>query len=186
MTTNLDLRPAAERMAGLVEALRDDDLAKATPCEHYTVGDLVDHVGGAALAFTAAAVKKPMEGSPSGDASRLGPDWRTRIPADVRALGHAWQDGEAWQGMTAAGGVDLPGEVAGVVALDELLIHGWDLAKATGQDTALDPELVDACWTVLNPQIELLRGSGMFGNQLDVPDDADSQTKLLATLGRRA
>ena len=48
-------------------------------------------------------------------------------------MAEAWQDPAAWEGMTAAGGVDLRGEVAGVVALDELVIHGWDLAKAIGR-----------------------------------------------------
>jgi uncharacterized protein (TIGR03086 family) len=67
-----------------------------------------------------------------------------------------------------------------------VLIHGWDLAKATGQDTTLDPELVDACWTVIRPQMELLEASGMFGTKVPVADDADAQTKLLAALGRRA
>ena len=183
MTTNPVLRPAAERMAGLVEALRDDDLAKATPCEHYTVGDLVDHVGGAALAFTAAAVKKPLEGAPSGDASRLGPDWRTRIPADVRALGQAWQDGDAWQGMTAAGGVDLPGEVAGVVALDELLIHGWDLAKATGQTAAFDDAELAAVHQFVQ-QFGKEGTEGLFGPAVDVPDDGPLLDRVLGLAGR--
>src|SRR5438874_5863413 len=109
MTTQLDLRPAAERMAGLVQHITDDDLTKPTPCEHYTVGDLLDHLAGGALAFRAAAVKEPLGGAPSADAARLAPDWRTRIPADLRAAAEAWQDDDAWEGMTAVGGIDLPG-----------------------------------------------------------------------------
>jgi hypothetical protein len=59
------------------------------------------------------------------------------------------------------------------------------VAKATGQDTSLDPALVATAWEVITPQIDLLRGSGMFGSELDVPDDADPQTRLLAALGRQ-
>ena len=80
----------------------------------------------------------------------------------------------------------VPGEVYAGHRFIDVLIHGWDLAKATGQDATLDPDLVEACWSVINPQMELLRGSGMFGDDVEVSDDADSQTKLLATLGRRA
>src|SRR5436190_21537060 len=112
MTTRPDLRPAAARIATLVEAVSDDDLTRPTPCANYTVGDLLDHVGGGAVAFRAAAVKQPLGPAPAGDASRLADDWRTRIPADVHAAAEAWLDDDAWKGMTAVGGVDLPGEIA--------------------------------------------------------------------------
>src|SRR5947209_2640579 len=116
-TLHPDLEPAAQRLAALVEAVPDDALAGPTPCARYSVGHLLDHIGGLALGFRAAAVKQPLGRAPSGDATRLGPDWRTRIPADLRAMAEAWKDPEAWTGMTGAGGVDLPGEVAGIVAL---------------------------------------------------------------------
>jgi len=83
MSTHPDLEPAARRMARLVEAVPDDALGQPTPCERYTVGDLLDHIAGFALTFTAAAAKKPLEGNPSGVASRLRPDWRAHIPSDV-------------------------------------------------------------------------------------------------------
>jgi len=66
----------------------------------------------------------------------------------------------------------------------DVLVHGWDLAQATGQDTTLDPDLVEACWAVVEPQREILEGSGMFGDNHDVPAGADRQTTLLVALGR--
>jgi uncharacterized protein (TIGR03086 family) len=74
-------------------------------------------------------------------------------------------------------------EYIGQLFLDHL-IHGWDLAKGTGGDTELDPELVEACWEIAKSQEDLIRGSGVFGDQQQVPDDAPTQTKLLALLGR--
>lgn len=183
MTTTLDLTPAARRMAGLVEGVRDDALARPTPCEHFTVGDLLDHVGGAALAFTAAAVKQPLPGGPSGDAANLGPDWRTRIARDVLALADAWRDPESWTGMTHAGGVDLPAEVAGIVALDELLIHGWDLAKATGQPADYRGPGLEA----VHATVQQFRASGidgLFGPAVDVPSDAPLLDRILGLAGR--
>ena len=126
-----DLSAAAAALAELIRNVSDDQLTGPTPCPEYSVGDLVDHVGGFAMAFTWAANKEaPPAGAqgPSGDASRLTDDWRRRIPADLAKLAAAWKQPEAWTGMTQAGGVDLPGEIAGVVALDELVIHGWDVA----------------------------------------------------------
>ena len=125
--TPIDLDPATRLMADLVRRVDDEQLDRPTPCPDYTLGDLLDHVGGLSLAFTAAATKTPMpDGSqgPSGDGSRLGGDWRDRIPSALEELAAAWRDEDAWTGMTRAGGLDLPGEVAGLVALDEVVLHG--------------------------------------------------------------
>src|SRR5215211_3792885 len=107
----VDLEPATRRMAVLLAGIPDEALDRPTPCPDYTLGDLVDHVGGFTLAFTAAATKTADAAGgpgPSGDASRLGDDWRTRIGRDLAALARAWREPAAWAGMTAAGGVDLP------------------------------------------------------------------------------
>jgi uncharacterized protein (TIGR03086 family) len=146
MADTLDLTPAARRMAAVVAGVRDDALTAPTPCSQYTVGDLLDHIGGLTVAFTRAAKKELGESGnpPPGRAELLGDDWRTRIPADLDALAAAWRDSDAWQGMTRAGGIDMPGEIAGVVAVDELLVHGWDLAKASGQDFDADDATADA------------------------------------------
>ena len=103
--TDLDLGPAAQRLGALVSAIPDEQLAAPTPCPDYSVGDLVEHVGGLAQAFTAAATKntEAAPGGPSGDASRLVDDWRARIPRDLDALAVAWRDPDAWTGMTQRG-----------------------------------------------------------------------------------
>jgi uncharacterized protein (TIGR03083 family) len=53
----VDLGPAAQRLGELVARVGDEDLGRPTPCPAYTLGDLIDHIGGLALAFTAAANK---------------------------------------------------------------------------------------------------------------------------------
>jgi uncharacterized protein (TIGR03086 family) len=170
-------------MADLVAAVPDDALDGPTPCAGYTVGDLLDHIGGFALAFTAAARKTPLDGAPPGDARRLAPDWRERIPRDLAALSDAWRDPGAWTGMTAAGGVDLPGEVAGVVALDELVIHGWDLAKATGQPAGYDGPGVEAVHGMVS-QFRADGFEGIFGPIVDVPAGAPLFDRVLGLAGR--
>ncbi len=183
MTAPVDLHPAVERLVGLVEALPDDGLDRPTPCADYTVAALLDHIGGGLLAFHGAAVKEPLPGGASGDASNLAPDWRTRIPRDARALADAWDDPGAWTGRTAAGGVELPGDVAGIVALDELVLHGWDLAKATDQPAGYDGpglEEVDAMVTEFRG-----RGiEGLFGPEVAVADGAPLFERILGKTGR--
>jgi uncharacterized protein (TIGR03086 family) len=89
------------------------------------------------------------------------------------------------EAMCAVSYGPVPGAVYAGHRLIDVLIHGWDLAKGTGQDTTLDPDLVAACWTVVEPQADLLKGSGAFHGDVVAPDDADLQTRLLAALGRR-
>ncbi|MGH3943295.1 MAG: TIGR03086 family metal-binding protein [Pseudonocardiaceae bacterium] len=188
--TVLDLEPATRRMADLISGIRDEQLDGPTPCPAYTLGDLLDHVAGLTLAFTAAATKATSElGSlgPSGDASRLGQDWRTRIPPNLAALAQAWRDPAAWSGMTWAGGLELPGEVAGLVALDELVIHGWDLARASGQAYDCDPTSLDAVYRFVaqfsGPGHEAQR-EGLFGPMVQVPDDAPLLDRVIGLSGR--
>jgi len=80
------------------------------------------------------------------------------------------------------------GPVAGSVyaghRLIDVLIHGWDLAMATGQDARLDDELVEACRQVAEPQIGTLRASNAFAERRPVPPDASARARLPAMLGR--
>jgi uncharacterized protein (TIGR03086 family) len=187
--TTLDLEPATRRMADLIDGVPDDLLDGPTPCPAYTLGDLLDHVDGFALAFTAAARKASGTGpqEASGDASRLGDDWRTRIPRNLDALACAWRDPAAWRGMTRAGGIDMPGEVAGLVTLDELVIHGWDVARASGQTYDCDPDLLEAVQRFLDPLSrpgqEAAR-SGIFGPVVEAREDAPLLDRLVGLSGR--
>lgn len=186
-----DLRPAAARLGALVAGVPDDVLANATPCPHYTLGDLLDHVGGLAMAFTSAATKtfgEPGGTGPSGDASRLEDGWRERIQADLEGLGEAWRAPEAWDGMTQAGGLDLPGEVAGLVALDELVVHGWDVARASGQDFTCDETSLEAVHGFVSqfsgPGQEAAR-EGLFGPEVAVSEAAPLMDRVIGMTGRQ-
>ena len=143
----VDLGPAVRRLADLVTNVKDDALDRPTPCPAYALGDLIDHVGGLALAFAAAGRKERnayTEMTGAGDASRLGGDWRERIRRDLAALAQAWAEPEAWTGMTRIAGDDSPAAVVGLVLADELAVHGWDVARATGQAYACEPEILEA------------------------------------------
>jgi uncharacterized protein (TIGR03086 family) len=185
----LDLRPATDVLTRLVQGVRDDQLGEPTPCADMAVGDLLDHIDGLGLAFTAAATKTPLEGGPQGpsaDASRLGADWRTRIPARLAGLADAWREETAWEGMARVGGLDLPGEVAGMVAADELVVHGWDLAVATSQAFTCDPELLAAAHEFARQTVaENPNGTpGLFGPPVAVPGDAPLLDRVLGLTGR--
>lgn len=184
----LDLEPATRVLSSLIEGLRDEQLAAPTPCTEASLGDLADHVDGLSTAFTAAATKTAIGGSqgPSADGSRLGSDWRTRIPERLTALASAWRDEAAWAGMTEAGGQQLPGEVAGRVACNEVIVHGWDIAVASNQEFHCEPQLLAAAYDWLSSVVaERPDGTpGLFGPPVPVPADAPPLARLLGLTGR--
>lgn len=181
----LDLTPATGTLARIVTDIRDDQLGAPTPCRGSSVADLLDHVDGLCLAFSAAAAKAGSRG-PSADGARLGADWRTRIPARLAELAGAWRDETAWSGTTTAGGLEMPGEVAGRVAINEVVVHGWDLAEATGQDYVCDDELVQAASLFVQSVVaQNPDGSaGLFGPPVAVPQDAPALDRLIGATGR--
>ena len=183
--TTLDLAPSAAEVARVVANVRDDQLADPTPCAGMSVAALLDHLVGLTAAFRMAAAKVRPEGGPSADAANLAPDWRTRLPAQLDALATAWRAPEAWDGMTEAGGVQLPAAVMGVVALNEVLVHGWDLAVATGQEYRPDPASVRTCLEMVGDRTDATdEPEGLFGPVVPVPDGAPPFDRLLGQTGR--
>src|SRR5690606_30774602 len=68
----------------------------------------------------------------------------------------------------------------------DVFMHRWDLARSTGQDETLDPAKCAEMLAGMEPMEEAMRTSGQFGPRIDVPDDADIQTRFLAFIGRVA
>jgi uncharacterized protein (TIGR03086 family) len=184
----LDLRPAAATMARILAGVPDGALTAATPCPDYTVAALIAHVDGFAQAFTAAARKDlgPMTATPPGPTGDLPEGWREDAATHLDALGEAWLAPDAWEGMTQAGGVDLPAPVAARVALDELVVHAWDLARATDQPYGAD----EADLAAVEATVQQFRGGndgavpGLFGPVVPVPADAPTLDRLLGLTGR--
>ena len=197
MDPSFDLAPAAEQLKAVVAGVRDEQLGDPTPCPDYTVGDLLDHVTGLALAFGNAARKLPSltpedGGTPPGvpprpSASRLPRDWRERTARRLDALVAAWREPAAWDGETEAGGVRMPAAEMAVVALDELVLHGWDLARATGQPFRCDDVsaavVLQFTTATAQPGQEAAR-EGLFGARVAVPDDASVFERALGLSGR--
>ena len=176
-------RDALAATGRIVANIKPDQLHDATPCDEYDVAGLLNHLISGNF-WVAPLVEGKTIGAVGSSLDRdYAPD---EYPASADAAERALSSDGAMERPVAVSYGPVPGEVYAGHRFIDVFIHGWDLATATGQDTKLDPELVEACWTVINPQMELLAGSGMFGSRVDVPDTADPQTRLLAALGRRA
>jgi uncharacterized protein (TIGR03086 family) len=179
-----DFAPATRAVADLLPGVRDEDLEGPTPCPDYTVGGMIAHLHGLAQAFTAAANKElgPLTAAPG--RQDLPSDWRDSTPEFLEALGLAWRDAEAWAGMTQAGGVDLPGDVTGLVALNEVVVHGWDLARSTGQDFDPGHEATAAVHDFLAQSRADGAPSPIFGPVVAVPVEAPLLHRAIGLSGR--
>ncbi|MYW05289.1 TIGR03086 family metal-binding protein [Streptomyces sp. SID3343] len=183
----LDLEPPAARIAEMTRNLPDDRLADPTPCGVYTVRILLEHLVGLTVAFHDAGRKEL--GASTGTAPAtpfppLDPDWRAVLARRLDELVATWRRPESWEGETQAGGITLPAQVAGLVAQNELLVHGWDLARALGLDYAVPAANLEASRSLLAPAADEPDVSGAFGTPVEVPEDAPLLHRVLGLAGR--
>lgn len=178
---------AVRHTGGIVAGIGDDRWGDPTPCEAWDVREVVQHLVDELRWTVPLAEGRTIE--EVGD--RLDGDLLGGAPA--KAFEEAGR--EAVEAVRRPGVLTSPthvsyGPIPGAVylghLLNDLVVHGWDLARATGQETAIPGELADACWAIMAPQVQLVEGSGVFGPSLDIADGADVQTALLALEGRRA
>jgi uncharacterized protein (TIGR03086 family) len=180
----IDISDATDRMVSLLASVSEDQFDLPTPCPDARVGDLVDHVGTFAARFTAVARKEPRsDAPPRPSAANLESGWKDRITGDLRTCAAAWREPEAWEGMTTVGGLELPAAVAGVVVLDELVVHGWDIAVSTGQPFDASVTDIEAASKFVE-SFEAPRDGNLFGPVVPVPDSAAPLERLLGLTGR--
>jgi uncharacterized protein (TIGR03086 family) len=168
----------------LVANVSPDDYGKPTPCDDWDVQTLLNHViSGNHWVGELMAGKTIEEVGDRLDGDMVGDDPGAAWEASARVADSGFSKDGAMEMPVAVSYGPVPGEVYAGHRFIDVLIHGWDLARGTGQSDVLDAELVDACLAVVEPQQELLSGSGAFAT-CEIPDDADPQTRLLAMLGR--
>jgi uncharacterized protein (TIGR03086 family) len=185
----LDLEPAARRMAVLADGVTDAHLPAPTPCPGTAVRNLLGHLIGLSTAFRDAGRKDLGATTGTAPGATL-PDiddegrWRTDLPDLLVELTVTWRDSGAWEGTTQAGGLTLPAEVAAQVALNELVVHGWDLARATGQPYEPDTESLAASYAMLAPSAHDRPPGGPFGPAVEVSADAPLLDRVIGLSGR--
>jgi uncharacterized protein (TIGR03086 family) len=178
---------ALEHTGRYVAGVKDEQWHAPTPDDEWDVHKLLTHVvSGNFWVAPLVEGKKIEEVGDRYDGDVLGDDPVAAYQQSAKEAAAAFNAPNAMQAPCAVSYGPVPGEIYAGHRFIDVLIHGWDLAKATGQDTTLPPDLVEACFEVVEPQRELLAGSGMFGSDVQIPPDADRQTQLLAELGRQA
>jgi len=180
-------RQALDATGRIVRGIDAGQLSGSTPCDAFDVRGLLNHlVSGNLWVEPLVSGMTIEEVGDQYDGDVLGDDPSAAYDASARVAGDAFARPGAMEAPVAVSYGPVPGAVYAGHRYIDVLIHGWDLAVATGQGTTLDPSLVEMCWEIVRPQQDLLTGSGAFGTEVEVRADADSQTRLLAVLGRRS
>jgi uncharacterized protein (TIGR03086 family) len=177
---------AIESFSARVHAIRDDQWDARTPCEEWDVRTVVNHLvsenrwmppllAGVAIA----EVGDRFEGDLLGDDGKAA--WDESAAEAVAAV----NDEGAMERTVHLSFGDFPGQEYTMQVFSDLVVHGWDLARAIGADERIDPDLVEACATWFAPMEEPYREAGAIGPRLETPPGADAQARLLAVFGRR-
>jgi uncharacterized protein (TIGR03086 family) len=151
------------------------------PPEGWTARDVVRHLVEWFPAFLQGATGLALPAGPSVDDDPVGA-WRSQTEA-VQALLDDPSSAERVYDLPHIGTMSL-GEAIAMIYTGDVFLHRWDLARATGQDETLDPVRCAEMLDGMRSMEEALRSSGHYGPRVDVPDDADVQTQLLAFIGR--
>jgi uncharacterized protein (TIGR03086 family) len=166
---------AAEGFTARLAAVTDDQWRNPTPCTDWNVRELVDHV---------IEIQRQIPeglGASVGDGADAQERWNSVREAALAALR---QPGVLDRTMPGRSG-EVPVEVALIPRLSDLVVHTWDLARATGGDERLDPDTAAIVLERLKPNDEILRSTGTFGPKVDPPPGADAGVELLCFSGRR-
>lgn len=174
-------RRVAADFTARVDAVPADRWDSPAPCEGWVARDVVRHLVEwmPGMFLDSVGIERPA--LPSVDADPAGA-WRALDSAIQGAL----DDPEV-----AGREVDMRmGRFSLEEAVDrfgtgDVLVHTWDLARATGQDETLDPDEVHRMFEGMEPMDEMLRQSGQFGPRVEAPPGADEQTQLIAFTGRQ-
>lgn len=180
-----DLDAAHTWVAGLIDAVRPDQLDSPTPCTEYDVRGLLEHVCALPAKVTAVAEGDNPRDRPTQvdiDPGSVADDYRRGART---AMDH-WSDDALLSTTLTAPWGPAPGALAVGGFVMETVTHGWDLAVATGQDPEADPALAATSQAIAEQALgDAPRGPDLpFGERVDPPADAGPTTRLAAFLGR--
>jgi uncharacterized protein (TIGR03086 family) len=173
-------RRLAATMTERIAAVPDEAWSRPTPCEDWSVRDLVAHLVDVHGIFQG-LVGRTLVDHPPVDDDPLGA-WqavRDQMQADLEDPEKLDQEYDGRLGRSTFGK-----SVDGFVCFD-LVVHGWDLARATGQDDSIDARDVERVQASVDAMGDTMRANKVIAEPVEVATDASPRDRLLAALGRR-
>jgi uncharacterized protein (TIGR03086 family) len=184
MSTREHLHSVVTTLQPVVEGVPADAMGAPTPCTDFDVRAVANHMLGTLGAMRRIGASEPMDPEDpwgtSGD--HMGEQWRDDLCRTLSEYAEAWSSSDAWEGDIMDGA--MPKQAVGDMAFVEAMLHGWDLAKGSGQDLAFDDAAVQRALEIMGQIGEMGRSQGAFGAEVSVPEDASPFDKVLAQAGR--
>jgi uncharacterized protein (TIGR03086 family) len=177
-------RRAGEGLAATVRQVGDEEMHRPTPCSEWDVRDLLHHITWSNLWVGPLVDGKDLaEVAPTLEGDVLGED---PVGITLRAIGEssdAFERGgdrpvQLSRGLT-------PATIYCLERMNDLTVHNWDLAAGIGVDVRLDDGCMQAALDAYRPYEAAMRAAGELGPDVEIPDDADLQTRYLSFFGRR-
>ncbi len=179
---------ATRQMRRVLAGVKPAQLSQSTPCSEWDVKALTDHIVGGPARW-AGMIAGDQPATPGALMSAAPGASHPDLPAAYEAsaakfLAEVRKPGALQKTINMRGREMKVGDFVGIPALSDTVIHTWDLAKATGQESKLDATLVQATWELMAPRMATAQPSPAFKAAVPVSSTADTQAKLLGISGR--
>lgn len=181
MTFHAQIADSAREAARVAAAVAPEQLAGPTPCADYDTRTLANHL----VAYTGVGMELRARREPHPDdlATRdftADPDWAERYAAQLERSVAAWSDPAVWEGEINS----MPAVAMASMLFLELCLHGWDLARATGQDFAVADGTAELMLAHVREVAQMYRDYKGFADPVDLPAGAGALETAVALSGR--
>ncbi|MEU9009185.1 TIGR03086 family metal-binding protein [Streptomyces sp. NPDC048479] len=179
------LTECATEAARIARGVSADQLSAPTPCKEWDVRGLVNHlVLYSSHGLEHRALRKQLPEELTGRDFTTEADWAEQYAAQLDRAIAAWSDPAVWEGEVDLGFAAMPAPEIASLITKELAVHGWDLARATGQDHRISEAAAALILTVVDEHAEVYRQYDGFADPVPQPDEAPAFERALADSGR--
>jgi uncharacterized protein (TIGR03086 family) len=185
--TNLsaEMAAAAAEASRVVRNTPAEALDGPTPCGHWDLRTLLNHT----ILWTSYSAERRAHGESVAEDLMskdftAEPGFREDYAKQISKAVSAWSDPKAWEGEIGVMGSATPAADVGAMLIMEMALHGWDVARATGQDYHADEALAGALEQTVQAQAELFRKYQGFADPVETGQDAAAFDRALALSGR--
>jgi len=185
MNLHAEMTEAAGAAAHAVDNVRSDQLTGPTPCPDWDVRTLLNHL----ILWTSYSLERRAQGESVSEELMNSdfaaePDFAAAYRTQLDRALAAWADPAAWERKLNVMGSQTPAADVAALAIAELVLHGWDLAVATGQAYTVQDEAAAAALAAVEANAELYRQYKGFADPVTLPDGAPVLDRALALSGR--
>ncbi|MDH6144059.1 MULTISPECIES: TIGR03086 family metal-binding protein [Kitasatospora] len=175
----------ARESARVAKGITADQLSAPTPCTDFDTRALINHwVLYTSHGLEHRALRKQLPEELTNRDFTADPAWAEAYAAQLDRAVAAWADPAAWEGDIDLGGSAMPAPAIAGMLLLELALHGWEVARATGQEYHCSEESAEVVLAIVRENAEIYRQYQGFAEAVTVADGAPAFEQALALSGR--